>query len=105
MEKLILEITTEGRYSNWQSAYEVAPRPSEICENFLQKFKKDDFVKNENKEATPNESILYWKARFTIKIVSHVENKQELEKNLPIACLNYKKQIMVVGMIKKRWDF
>lgn len=91
MEKLILEITTEGRYRNWRSAYEVTAKPSEICEDFLQKFKKDDFVKNENKEATPNESILYWKAKFTIEIVNHVEDKQELEKKLTDCLLELQK--------------
>ncbi len=94
MSKLILVLTSIGKYDNGYTTYEVAADTNTICEDFLQKFKANEYVKAEgklNEGCCANESILWWKSKFAIEILNSVENKQELERKLTDCLLELQK--------------
>lgn len=94
MSTLILMLTSIGKHCNGYTTYEITADPNTICEDFLQKFKTNEYVKAEgklNEGCCANESILYWKATFTIEIMNPIENKEELEKKVADCLLELQK--------------
>jgi hypothetical protein len=62
-----------------------------VCEAFLEKFRKHKHTKQWGNLSAVQESVLYWKAEFTIEILSEFTKKTEVEKKLTDCLLKLQK--------------
>jgi len=88
---MVILLTTIGAPGHLGYATYEIKKTRGVCEAFLEKFKTHKYTKQWGNLSAVQESILYWKAEFTVEILSEFVNKTEVEQKLTDCLLKLQK--------------